>query len=241
MAIARTALLCLLLTSAPAVPDAHSNGRVVVLLHGLARGASSMQRMEVALRKQGYRVCNLGYPSREHSIAELASRYVAPRVAECVRGSGEPVDFVTHSMGGIIVRQLAAAGLVRNIGRVVMLGPPNRGSEVVDRLGGWCLFRLLNGPAGGELGTSPDALPNRLGPARFEAGIIAGRRSINWILSLMIPGPDDGKVSIERARLEGMQDFVVVDASHPFLMNDSRAIGQTIHFLDQGRFAHDPQ
>jgi triacylglycerol lipase len=242
--IVKPVFLCLLLLGASlpsAFADAPSNGRTVVLLHGLARSASSMHRMELALQQEGYRVCNLDYPSREHSIAELASRYVAPRVMECAHGSGEPIDFVTHSMGGIIVRQLAASGQVSNIGRVVMLGPPNQGSEVVDKLGGWYLFQRLNGPAGSELGTAPDSLPNRLGPAKFETGVIAGSHSINWILSLLIPGPDDGKVSIARARLQGMRDFVEVEASHPFLMNDDQAIRQTIRFLQRGCFDHGPE
>lgn len=222
-----------------AFADAAADAPTVVLLHGLARSAASMQHMQLALEQAGYRVCNLDYPSREHPVAELASRYVAPAVVECRRGSDRPVDFVTHSMGGIIVRQLAASGMVPGIGRVVMLGPPNQGSEVVDRLGGWYPFRLLNGPAGGELGTSPDSVPNRLGPAHFEAGVIAGNHSINWILSLMIPGDNDGKVAVSRARLDGMRDFVVVGASHPFLMNDRTAIRQTLRFLRRGCFSHE--
>ena len=119
-----------------------------------------------------------------------------------------------------------------------MLGPPNHGSEVVDALGSWFLFGMLNGPPGRELGTSATALPRTLGPAPFQVGIIAGRRSINPILSRIVPGDDDGKVSIESAKLEGMQDFLVVPTSHPFLMTDRQAIEQTLQFLDTGRFEH---
>jgi len=213
----------------------------VVLLHGLARSASSMHDMEIALQGAGYRVCNIAYPSREHPIADLASRFVAPGIGRCVPDADEPVSFVTHSLGGIIVRELARTELVRNIGRVVMLGPPNHGSEVVDALGDWYLFGAINGPAGGELGTSMSSGPQRLGPATFEAGIIAGSRSINWINSLIIPGVDDGKVSVQSAKLEGMRDFVLVGTSHPFLMTDREVIRQTIRFLTSGCFAHDMQ
>jgi pimeloyl-ACP methyl ester carboxylesterase len=196
-----------------------------------------MDRMGEALSAAGYRVCNIDYPSRKHPVAELAARHVAPEIGKCI-ARGEPVHFVTHSLGGIIVRQLAATGAVQRFGRVVMLGPPNQGSEVVDTLGNWGLFGIINGPAGRELGTSPGALPQKLGPATFELGIIAGNRSINPILSTIIPGDDDGKVAIERARLEGMRDFIVVPASHPFLMKNDEVISQTIHFLACGAFEH---
>ncbi len=238
------ALLTLMLVSlggfaAPASSEGLSSRPPVVLLHGLARSASSMHNMELALQLAGYRVCNIAYPSTKHSIPDLASQYVAPSIARCVADSDEPVNFVTHSLGGIIVRQLAKTGLVRSFGRVVMLGPPNHGSEVVDALGDWYIFRVINGPAGGELGTSKNSVPRRLGPANFEAGVIAGSSSINWINSLIIPGMNDGKVSTESARLEGMRDFIVVPVSHPFLMTNGDVIKQTIRFLAYGCFAHD--
>jgi len=118
----------------------------------------------------------------------------------------------------------------------VMLGPPNQGSEVVDRLGDLALFKKMHGPAGQQLGTAGDSIPNRLGPVDFEVGIIAGDRSINGINSLMIAGPDDGKVSVERTKVAGMADHIVVHATHPFLMRNQRAIRKTNQFLDSGRF-----
>ena len=216
-----------------------ANGETVVLLHGLARTSSSMRRMERSLEQAGYHVCNIEYPSRAHSVAELARDHVAPRIAECAPANGGAIHFVTHSLGGIIVRQLAANQAVREIGRVVMLGPPSRGSEVVDAMGDWRLFRWINGPAGTELGTAPNATPQRLGPPAFPVGVIAGTRSVNWILSLIIPGDDDGKVSVKNARLDGMRDFAVVKAAHPFLMNDRDAITLTLRFLARGCFTCD--
>ena len=227
--------------AAPEPGDEPAGRPTVVLLHGLARSASSMHDLAQALEGAGYHVCNVAYPSREHSIAELSSRFVAPGIARCVQNAAEPANFVTHSLGGIIVRELAKAGSVQTFGRVVMLGPPNHGSEVVDALGDWYIFGAINGPAGGELGTSKDSVPQQLGPAPFQVGIVAGNRSINWINSLMIPGPDDGKVSVESAKLEGMQDFVIVRASHPFLMKDRDVIEQTIRFLTSGCFAHEEE
>jgi hypothetical protein len=106
----------------------------------------------------------------------------------------------------------------------------------VDKLGSFWVFKKINGPAGSELGTDKNSAPNQLGPANFCAGVIAGNRSINWINSLLIPGRDDGKVSVERTRLAGMTDHIVVRATHPFLMRNRTVIRQTIHFLRTGQF-----
>jgi pimeloyl-ACP methyl ester carboxylesterase len=231
-----TSLSCL---AAHESNDEYADRPLVVLLHGLARSASSMQHMAEALEGAGYRTCNIDYPSREHPIAELASRFVAPEIARCVLNASEPVNFVTHSLGGIIVRELARSGQVQTFGRVVMLGPPNQGSEIVDALGDWYIFEAINGPAGGELGSSASSVPRQLGPASFQVGIVAGNRSINWINSFaLIPGPDDGKVAVEHTKLENMQDFIIVEASHPFLMRDRVAMEQTIQFLASGCFSH---
>lgn len=208
----------------------------VVVIHGLARSPRSMSKMARSLEEAGYRVCNVSYPSRQHAIVELAGDHVAPAVKACVSDEKAPIHFVTHSLGGIIVRQLAASGAGFNIGRVVMLSPPNQGSEVVDKLGNLRAFKLANGPAGLQLGTEQNSVPRSLGPASFELGVITGRRSVNPILSWMIPGRDDGKVSVENAKLDGMRDFLVLPASHTFIMNDRRAIEQTIHFLTDGAF-----
>jgi hypothetical protein len=117
-----------------------------------------------------------------------------------------------------------------------MLGPPNQGSEVVDQIGGWRLFTAINGPAGQQLGTGQDSVPNQLGPVDFELGVIAGDRSINWINSLMISVPDDGKVAVERTKVAGMKAHRVVHVTHPFLMKNRAVIRETIHFLRHGRF-----
>jgi hypothetical protein len=118
-----------------------------------------------------------------------------------------------------------------------MLSPPNKGSEIVDTLGQSRLFKILHGPAGNQLGTNSGSLPMSLGPVNFELGIITGDRSINWINSLIIPGKDDGKVPIERARVEGMADFLVVHATHPFIMRNREVMEQCLTFLRNGKFA----
>lgn len=230
-------LAVLLAFMAPQLFQVSAAGESVVLLHGLARSSDSMSRMARALETAGYRVCNVSYPSRKYSIEVLTADFVVPAVRACRSGETDTVHFVTHSLGGIVVRQLAKSHSDLRIGRVVMLSPPNHGSEVVDRLGTLSLFTLINGPAGLQLATGEEFLPRTLGPASFDVGIITGSRTVNPILSLLIPGTDDGKVSIESARLEGMKDFRVIPATHPFIMNNKLAIEQTLAFLAEGKFS----
>lgn len=210
----------------------------VILLHGLCRSSRSMAKMERALSAAGYTVRNVNYPSRSAPIQNLADGAIGKAIADCQRDGATKIDFVTHSLGGILVRTYIARHPLPSLGRVVMLGPPNQGSEVVDRLGGFSLFKWINGPAGDELGTDSNSVPNQLGPANFPLGVIAGDRSINWINSLLIPGSDDGKVSVERTKLADMSDHIVIHATHPFIMRNREAIRQTIQFLRTGRFDH---
>lgn len=220
----------------PVTSEGKTVKRAVVLLHGLARSSASMSKLQKALEDKGFKTCNIDYPSTKHRIEILAQEHILPKIKCCVGNLESPIDFVTHSMGGILVRYFAKHTLIPHMGRVVMLSPPNKGSEVVDTLGETWFFEFINGPAGQELGTDRASMPLQLGPADFEVGIITGSRSINLILSLMIEGNDDGKVSIERAKLEGMKDFVILPSTHPFIMKNKTAIEQTIYFLNHGVF-----
>jgi hypothetical protein len=208
----------------------------VILVHGLARTKSSMTKMENHLKQAGYAVLNLGYPSREKTIQNLVIDHLIPAIRQCRLQGAQKIHFVTHSMGGILVRYFLKYNHLKELGHVVMLSPPNAGSEVVDMLKSFFLFKWLNGPSGQQLGTTPDALPIILGDVNFHPGIITGDRSINLILSWIIPGPDDGKVSVERAKVDGMADFRVIHATHPFIMKNADAISLTLHFLKHGSF-----
>lgn len=206
----------------------------VILLHGLARTDRSMHKLEQALLEQGYCVDNVRYESTRHDIETLSEQAIGAALATCP--AGQPVHFVTHSLGGILVRQYLENHRIENLGRVVMLGPPNKGSEVVDKLAEFPGFHFINGDAGMQLGTGATSVPNRLGRADFDLGIIAGTRSVNLLLSSIIPGADDGKVSVENTRLEGMRDHLEMPVTHTFMMQNTEVIEQVIHYLRFGEF-----
>lgn len=214
--------------------SASSHASCVILLHGLARTSGSMEKLEERLTAEKFQVINLGYPSRDDTIGVLARRAIDPALEQC--NADQEVSFVTHSLGGILVRQYLSQQEIPNLKHVVMLGPPNKGSEVVDKMGNVPGFNLINGRAGMQLSTNSTSVPNTLGAANFDVGIVAGTKSVNLILSYLIPGRDDGKVSVGNTKLKGMNDHIVLPVTHTFMMKNKDVIAQTIHYLNNGKF-----
>ena len=224
-----------LIQSSPTVPTASANEHVV-LLHGLCRTTRSMAKMEKSLTEAGYTVHNLSYPTRKKTVDLLAEEHLAPELTLPEIKNAKKVHFVTHSLGGIVLRQHLSKHDPDNLGRIVLLGPPSQGSHVVDKIGHWKIFKSLNGPAGNQLSCSPTSLPNQLGPLGHEHAVIAGSCSINWINSCMIPGPDDGKVAVANTTLPDTTAHLVLPVTHPYLMKNERVIRNVMHYLSEGTF-----
>jgi len=208
----------------------------VVLLHGLGRTHRSMSKMEKYLNGLGYQVINYRYDSTKEPIEKLSNDWLQNVLDRYCTQKDHKVNFITHSLGGILVRHYLQENKIPNMGRMVMLSPPNQGSALAQKLKDKSLFKSSMGPAFQQLGNDEDSVPMSLNPIGAEVGIIAGDRSKNWIFSLMIPGPDDGKVSVEEAKLLEMVDFLVLPLNHTEIMENQVAIEQAAYFLNNGKF-----
>ncbi|WP_350343274.1 alpha/beta fold hydrolase [Proteinivorax tanatarense] len=209
----------------------------VVLLHGLGRSSSAMKQMEYFLKDNGYRVYNLDYPSRKYKIDKLAD-IVHDKLKNHKLTDIENLHFVTHSLGGIIVRVIEEKYKPQNWGNVVMIAPPNKGSEVVDYLRKTPFLLWVLGPSALELGTDSAGIVKKLPQQiNFNLGVIAGTKSINPINSaFFLKGENDGKVTVESAKIKGMNDFIKVNQNHTFAMNSKIVQSYVLSFLSNGYF-----
>ncbi len=208
----------------------------VILLHGLGRKSGSMKTLADSLRDKQYKVWNEGYDSRSEKIESLAIKAIVPGIEWCKQQGAQKIHFVTHSLGGILVRYYFQSEEEPKVSRIVMLAPPSQGSAVAELLKENYLYKKITGPAGQQLGTNDGSLPNQLEPISGEIGVIAGTGSFDPWFTPFIEGDNDGKVRVEETRLDEMKDFLVVDQSHTFIMRSDKVIQQIIHFLETGRF-----
>ncbi len=219
------------------VRTAFAAQETVVLVHGIANLPLSMSYLERSLEKRGYRVVNLGYPSTRVPIEEAARR-VLDALREQTAGDSR-VHLVGHSMGNIVLRKALERGLP-NLGRMVMIAPPNRGSFAAEALHDLDIYLWVLGPAGQQLSAGNqdffDALPTP--PCPF--GIIAGGKGDGRGFNPILPGDDDGTVRVEETRLQGASGFVLVNNTHTLLLFDAETAEYTSRFLASGRFDDGP-
>ena len=213
--------------------------QIVVLLHGFAGAAILNRPLTRMLRRAGYHAVELGYDSWGTSLEHIRDR-LAPRLAQLDGRGADALHLVAHSMGGLVARALIHAERPRTLGRVVMLGTPNGGSEIADFLAGHALLRPILGRAGPALVTRRDTATDALlGQVDYPVGIIAGDRPIMRVAaSRLVPGPSDGKVSVAATRLAEAADHVILPLPHSMLPYHASAHRQICHFLAHGRFEH---
>ncbi len=208
----------------------------VILLHGLGRLRQSMRRIDKHLQNFGYATINLAYPSTTKSIETIAETYLERAVEDCKASRAHRIHFVGHSLGGIIVRQYMQRHSVPTGSRLVMIAPPNQGSEIADLLRHIIFYEWITGPAGHEIGQGPESIIQRLKPIGIEVGVIAGNRSMNPLFSMFLDGPDDGMVPVKNTMLPEMRDFIIVHSTHTFIVSNPLVIRQVEHFLMLGKF-----
>lgn len=223
-------------SSAAATSSPRAPRECVVLLHGVAMSGWVMQPIARALERDGYRVINLSYPSRRMPLEQLAGDFLPNELERRGAFAAPRLHFVTHSMGGIVLRLYLRDGRPANLGRVVMLGPPNHGSPAADRAAQRAWMRGIMGVNLPRLGTGADGIVRTLGPANFEVGIIAGSSLLNPMFKGDMPGVHDGVVTVESAQLEGMRDFRVVPHSHTVMLWRRTVIDDVCAFLRDGKF-----
>lgn len=208
----------------------------VVILHGIARTRRHMRKLETYLSKQGYEVCNLNYPSTKQSLEQLVDttwQIICEQLTE-----NKSIHFVGYSMGGLIVRAMLSKYRPQQLGKIVLLGTPNKGSEVADFLKNFWLYKKIWGPAGQQLITDQQATAHLFSRIDYEVGIIAGNRPIDLVSSTIIGKPNDGKVSIDSTKLDGMVDHIVLPVNHTWFPHNKLVQQQTAHFLQHGKFNH---
>ena len=212
----------------------------VVLIHGLGRTQLSMKAIEWALVDNGFEVVNEGYPSLSRGLEDLAGIAVPGGIERCRSLGANRIHFVTHSLGGILVRLYLSGTTLPDLGRVVMLAPPNQGSQLAEYVDGFALLRDFLPPVIHELNPDASTILARLGPVDFQLGVIAGSRNRRPFTPGAPDGPSDGTVAVAETRVRGMDDFITLPVTHTFMAWDAEVIRQMLAFLQLGHFDRPP-
>jgi len=218
-------------------PGGGRRERWVILLHGVMRSPASMAKIENALREKGFSTLNFAYSSRREPIKTVTKR-LHRELAKIAERDVESVSFVTHSFGTIVARHYLAHHSVKKIGRFVMIAPPNKGSEWARILGRLSLYHWAMGVAGQKVQDVEKSIPKIMAPPPCEFGVIAGGTGTRIGINPMLRGDDDGTVTVDETKLEGMKDFVQVRGQHSLLLGQKKVIDNVIFFLEEGKFLH---
>lgn len=212
------------------------SGKVVIVLHGLNRSTATMRRLANHLREADFQVINFQYASGRTTIDAHADSL--RRIIQDIPASVTDLSFVGHSMGNIVVRRyLAGSEIDSRIRRMVMIGPPNQGSQLAKMLGGTIPFRMVTGESGTQLAGEWEKFQSRLATPDFEFGIIAGGQDEKIRLSnFLLDGKDDLIVRVAETKLPGAHDFVVRPMLHSTMMKHPETLEMTLRFLQSGHF-----
>jgi esterase/lipase len=220
--------------------------KYVIILHGILLGKWHLANLAKYLTKQGYKVINIGYPSTKYPLEQLVNivqENINHKLIALEHKSPEyTINFIGYSMGGLILRAIFSNNnnnidiIRKHLGKIVLLATPNHGSEVADFFQNNWLYKKIFGPAGQQLITDQTNIKNLFTKIDYPLGVIAGNASLDYFFSRLIKQPNDGKVSIASTKIDGMQDHIILPASHTWLPYNKKVQSQIVYFLKHGKF-----
>ena len=222
-------------------PIADLTPRVVITLHGLGRSRQSMKELGEFLKaSDDVDVVNVSYASTRDGIPAHAKA-----LRDVISGLDgvKQIDFVAHSLGNLVIRRFLQDQIENplpqtgpQVGRIVMLAPPNRGAQMAERMRNIGLFHFFVGTSGSQLAREWNVVQETLATPTQDFGVIAGDVKQPQDGNPMIDGPDDLVVSVEETKLVGARDFLVVPAMHTFIMDQKSVRDAVLMFLRNGYF-----
>jgi len=219
------------------ISESIENTECVVLVHGLWRSGFAMRSIAGDLEEHGYKTVSVDYPSTQKEIPDLVQHHLLKSVDECVQTGAEKVHLVSHSMGGILIRQFLQDNTLPDGSKVVMLSPPNQGSELSEKFGDSWWYQWAVGPAGASLSTKQNGIISKLKEIDEPVGIIAAYRDWSLWPDAWLPQPNDGTVSVASMKLAEMDDFIMVNSGHALMRYSDEVQNQIRQFLSVGEFA----
>ncbi len=210
--------------------------QLIFLIHGINSSPKDFKKMETAFKSYDYKVINFGYHSKVYTVNQIADNFLKRKIASV--SQNDTINFITHSLGAIVLRAYLRDNKPKNIGKIVMIAPPNQGSEVANFFKDFFLYKIFYHKSGASLsynGIKKLALPNC---DNYFCGIIAGTHTQLPFFSIFIKGEDDGKISVERTKLKGMKDFITLPYPHDTILKKQETIIQCKEFIKNGKFKH---
>lgn len=208
----------------------------VIVLHGITKTNRIMYLLSKRIANAGFEVYNITYPYKSHTIQEIAD-FLNDKLIELGVDKKDRINIVGHSMGGLVARAYINRYKPQNLHRVVMIATPNHGSELADAMKNWWIYRLKFGnKSGQQLSTDQRELSDDLGKVNYDLGIVAGVTWVNPVFSAILPGDDDGLVSVESTKLDGMNEHIIIDFAHTLGIMYKTVSKQVISYLKYGRF-----
>lgn len=216
------------------------SGEVTLLIHGILRHSRSLGKVQTALEKAGLQPEPFDYPSTKAPL-DSAVDYLASTL-ENLGPEVTRINIVVHSMGGLLVRTyLKQYGEKADprIHRLVMMGTPNHGAQMATILRDLGAFKMIFGPAGQQLVDAEDGFISELPTPPFEFAVIAGSRGNSKGWNPLIPGDDDGTVTVESTRLPGAKDFRTFVTSHALMLFRRDVADAAVRFIQTGSLHED--